>query len=89
MQERKAKTLTGVVISRSGDKSVKIAIDYKIPHPKYGKYVRKRTKLGVHDAKNQCNIGDVVEVAQCRNYSKSKSYRLVSVLKKAIQEQAV
>ena len=89
MQERKAKTLTGVVISRSGDKSVKIAIDYKVPHPKYGKYVRKRTKLGVHDAKNQCNIGDVVEVAQCRNYSKSKSYRLVSVLKKAVQEQAV
>lgn len=86
MQEGKVKTLTGVVISRSGDKSVKIAIDYKVRHPKYGKYVRRRIKLGVHDVKNQCTIGDVVEVAQCRPCSKTKNYRLVNVLQKAAQE---
>lgn len=88
MQERKAKTLTGQVISRSGDKSVKVAIDYKIPHPKYGKYVRRRSKLGVHDAKNQCSVGDIVEIAQCRSMSKTKNYRLVGILQKAVQEQA-
>jgi small subunit ribosomal protein S17 len=78
--------LTGVVVSRSGDKSVKIAIAYKIKHPKYGKYIRKRTKLGVHDEKNQCGVGDKIEITQCRPISKSKSHRLVKVLAKAAQE---
>jgi len=83
VQERKIKTLTGLVISRSGDKSVKVAIDYKIRHPKYGKYVRRRTKLGVHDERNQCGVGDLVEITQCRPISKSKSHRLIKVLAKA------
>lgn len=87
MQESKAKTLTGVVISRSGDKSVKVAIDYKIRHPKYGKYVRRRIKLGVHDSKNQSGVGDLVEIVQCSPRSKTKNYRLVNVLQKAVQEQ--
>ncbi len=83
MQERKIKSLTGLVVSRSGDKSVKVAIDYKIRHPKYGKYVRRRTKLGVHDERNQCGVGDLVEITQCRPISKSKSHRLIRVLVKA------
>ena len=77
------KILTGKVVSRSGDKSVKVAIDYKIKHPKYGKYMRRRTKLGVHDESNQCGVGDLIEITQCRPISKSKSYRLVKVLSKA------
>ncbi len=89
MQENKAKTLTGIVISRSGDKSVKVAIDYKIPHAKYGKYVKRRTTFGVHDEKNQCGVGDLVEVASCRKHSKTKSYRLISVIQKAVQEAVV
>ncbi|MFA5422349.1 MAG: 30S ribosomal protein S17 [Phycisphaerae bacterium] len=83
MQERKLKILTGVVVSRSGDKSVKVAIAYKIKHPKYGKYIRRRTKIGVHDEKNQCGIGDKVEIAECRPISKSKNHRLVKVVAKA------
>ncbi len=86
MQERKIKSLTGVVVSRSGDKSVKVAIDYKIKHPQYGKYVRRRTKLGVHDERNQCGVGDLVEITQCRPISKSKSHRLIKVLAKAAEE---
>jgi len=86
VQERKLKTLTGLVVSRSGDKSVKVAIDYKVRHPKYGKYMRKRTRLGVHDERNQCGVGDVVEIVQCRPISKSKSHRLVKVLAKAEKE---
>ena len=83
MQEHRIKTLTGLVVSRSGDKSVKVAIDYKIKHPKYGKYVKRRMKLGVHDERNQCEVGDMVEITQCRPISKSKSHRLVKVLAKA------
>ena len=86
MQDKKLKTVTGVVVSSSGDKSIRVAIDYKVKHPKYGKYVKRRTKLGVHDEQNQAAIGDVVELAQCRPCSKTKSWRLVKVLEKAVQE---
>ena len=80
------KTVTGRVISKSGNKSIKIAIDFKVKHPKYGKYVKRRTKLSVHDEHNQAGLGDVVDVAQCRPCSKTKSWRLVSVLQKAAKE---
>jgi len=83
MQQEKMKTLTGIVISNSGDKSIRVAVDFKIKHPKYGKYVKRRTKLGVHDDRNQAAVGDRVEVAECRPYSKTKSWRLVRVLEKA------
>ena len=62
MQERKLKTLTGRVISNSGNKSIRVAIDFIVRHPKYGKYIRRRTKLGVHDERNQAGSGDLVEV---------------------------
>jgi len=75
-----------VVISNSGDKSIKIAVDYKIKHPVYGKYVKRRTKFGVHDEHNKAGKGDLVEVAQCRPYSKTKNWRLVRVVKKAPEE---
>ena len=84
MQDQKLKTLTGVVTKNSGDKSVKVAIDYKVRHPKYGKYIRRRTKLSVHDELNQSGVGDVIEIAECRPRSKTKSWRLVKVLKKAV-----
>ena len=86
MKGQKLKTVTGVVVSNSGDKSIKIAIDFKVKHPKYGKYVKRRTKLGVHDEHNKAGIGDVVEVAECRPYSKTKSWRLIKVLVKVVQE---
>lgn len=84
--DSKIKTRTGTVISKSGDKSIVIAIDYKIKHPKYGKYVKRRTKLYVHDEQNQAEIGDVVDVAQCSPMSKTKSWRLVTVSQKAVRE---
>ena len=79
------KTKSAVVINKSGNKSIIVAIDYKVKHPKYGKYVKRRTKLGVHDEANQANVGDLVEITQCRPCSKSKSWRLVRVLTKAVQ----
>jgi len=86
MQNPKLKTITGVVISSSGDKSIKVAVDFKVKHPKYGKYIKRRTKLGVHDEHNRADVGDLVEVAECRPYSKTKSWRLINVLEKAVQK---
>ena len=85
MQDLKLKTLTGVVVSNSGDKSVRVVIDYRVKHPKYGKYVKRSTKIGVHDEHNQSDVGDLVEIAQCRPYSRSKSWRLLRVVEKAVK----
>ena len=84
MQERKTKILTGVVISKSGRKSIKVAIDRRVKHPKYGKYIRHRTKLGVHDEHEKAQVGDLVEIAECRPISKTKSWRLVRIAQRAV-----
>ncbi len=86
MQDKKTKTLTAVVRSISGDKSIKVTMDYKVKHPKYGKYVKRRTTLGVHDEGNKAGVGDLVEIAECRPLSKTKNWRLVSIVQKAAQE---
>jgi small subunit ribosomal protein S17 len=85
MQERKLKTLTAVVVSNSGDKSVKVTIDFKVKHPKYGKYIKRRTKIGVHDEHNQSGVGDLVEITECRPHSKTKSWRLVRIVQRAVE----
>ncbi len=85
MPDSKPKTLTAAVVSKSGDKSVTVAIDYKVKHPKYGKYMKRRTKLTVHDEHNQSGVGDVVEIAQCRPCSKRKSWRLLKIVQKVEQ----
>jgi len=85
MQERELKTLTGVVTSNSGSKSLKVEINLLVRHPKYGKYMKRRTKLAVHDQHNQGRVGDVVEIAECRPYSKTKSWRLLRVVEKAVE----
>ena len=85
MPDSKVKTLTAAVVSKSGDKSVTVAIDYKVKHPKYGKYMKRRTKLAVHDEHNQSGVGDVVEIAQCRPCSKRKSWRLLKIVQKVEQ----
>ncbi|MBL7185345.1 MAG: 30S ribosomal protein S17 [Phycisphaerae bacterium] len=85
MPDSKVKTLTAAVVSKSGDKSVTVAIDYKVKHPKYGKYISRRTKLAVHDEHNQSGVGDVVEIAQCRPCSKRKSWRLLKIVQKVEQ----
>ena len=82
---KKIKTLTGVVASKSGDKSIRVTIEYRVKHPKYNKYIRRRTKLAVHDERNVCGVGDVVEITESRPYSKTKSWRVVQVTQKAVQ----
>ena len=81
--QKEAKTLTGVVSSNSGNKSIRVTIEYKVKHPKYGKYIRRSTKLHVHDEDNTCQEGDKVTIEQCRPLSKSKSWRLVDVVERS------
>jgi len=83
-KEKETKTLTGVVSSKSGDKSIRVTIEYKVKHAKYGKYIKRRVKVGVHDELNVSGVGDLVEITECRPYSKTKSWRVVRVLQKAI-----
>jgi len=86
-QNRKPlKKVRGTVVSRSGEKSISIVLNYKIKHPVYGKYISKRTKFGVHDERNEAGVGDVVDVVECRPISKTKSWRLVKIIEKAIIE---
>jgi small subunit ribosomal protein S17 len=87
MQEQKVKTTEAVVIGKSGSKSIKVSMDYVFKHPKYGKFLKRQTKLMVHDELNEAGVGDVVEIAECRPYSKTKNWRLVRILTKAVQEQ--
>jgi len=77
------RTLTGSVTSDAMDKSITVTIERRIKHPVYGKYIRRSSKLHVHDENNECNKGDVVVIEQCRPMSKTKSWRLVEVVEKA------
>lgn len=83
-QRTQRKTQIGFVSSRSGDKSIKVTIAYKTPHPLYHKVVNRQTVLHVHDEKNETKIGDKVEVMETRPISRMKRWRVVSVLQKAI-----
>jgi len=78
------KTQVGFVSSRSGDKSIKVTVAYKTPHPLYHKVVNRQTVLHVHDEANETRVGDKVEVMETRPLSRLKRWRVVSVLQKAV-----
>ena len=73
----------GVVDSISGAKTVRVVVNELVKHPLYGKYVRRRSKFLVHDAKCEAKVGDTVQIAPCRPMSKRKSWRLVRVVRPA------
>jgi small subunit ribosomal protein S17 len=74
----------GVVTSNARDKSCKVEIQFSEKHPKYGKYVRKRTVIQAHDANNETNLGDKVEITECRPISKTKSWVVTRVVESAV-----
>lgn len=82
-EEKVLRTQTGSVISDRMDKTVTVLIERKVKHPLYGKFVKKSTKLHVHDENNECSIGDVVRITECRPISRSKSWKLVEIVEKA------
>jgi small subunit ribosomal protein S17 len=73
-------TRTGVVTSDKRDKTRTVVFDFQIKHPKYGKYLKGRTRLQVHDEKNISHTGDLVEVSECKPVSKSKQWSLVKII---------
>ncbi len=84
MSENKlVRTLTGKVVSDKMDKSVVVMIERRVKHPVYGKIVNKSTKVKAHDENNECNLGDLVTIAESRPISKTKSWTLVKIEERA------
>src|ERR1700752_3953603 len=77
------RTITGVVASDKGNKTIKVVVNYQTKHPKYGKYLKRRTVLHAHDEKNEAKEGDRVEIAECRPLSKTKHHRLLRIVQRA------
>jgi len=83
MEERNLrKSRSGVVTSNKMDKTITVAVERKVKHPIYGKFIKKTTKLHAHDEKNECSEGDVVKIMETRPLSKTKRWRLVEVIEK-------
>lgn len=83
MERNLRKERVGQVVSNKMQKGITVAVDRKVKHPIYGKFVRKTTKLTAHDENNDCNIGDTVKVMETRPMSKSKRWRLVEIIERA------
>ncbi|GAC20511.1 30S ribosomal protein S17 [Paraglaciecola arctica] len=83
MTEQTFRTVQGRVVSNKMEKSITVAVERKVKHPIYGKFIKRTTKLHAHDETNQCNQGDVVTIRECRPLSKSKNWTLVEVITKA------
>lgn len=73
----------GVVVSNEMDKSIIVAVERKVKHPKYGKFIKKTSKFVAHDDKNDCNAGDTVKIMETRPLSKTKNWRLVGIVERA------
>lgn len=79
----KRKTLIGTVTSRSGNKSVKVTIAYKIPHPRYTKVINRKTVVHAHDESDETKVGDKVLIMETRPLSKLKRWRITQVVEAA------
>jgi small subunit ribosomal protein S17 len=77
------KTRIGVVSSNKMNKTVVVAVERKVQHPIYGKFLKKTTRFHAHDEKNECSVGDVVRIMESRPLSKTKRWRLVEIVEKA------
>ena len=84
MEERGLrKTRIGVVVSDKMDKTITVAVKYRVRHPLYGKIINRTAKLKAHDENNECGIGDTVRLMETRPLSRDKRWRLVEIIEKA------
>jgi small subunit ribosomal protein S17 len=83
-QNKAVRTLTGRVISDKMEKSAVVLVERRVPHPLYGKYIRRSTKLHIHDENNECKEGDTVTIQECRPVSRTKSWKLVEVVERPV-----
>ena len=78
----KKSSIIGKVVSASMDKSISVALERRIKHPLYNKYISKTTKIMAHDQNNDCKVGDIVSLNEIRPISKRKSWALSEIIKK-------
>ena len=83
VERKNRKSRIGLVVSDKMDKTITVAVERKVKHPFYGKFLKKTTKFHAHDESNQCGVGDTVRIMETRPLSKSKRWRLVEVIEKA------
>jgi small subunit ribosomal protein S17 len=83
MERGSRKEIIGTVVRNKMDKSIVVTVERKVMHPKYGKFVKKTSKFFAHDEKNECNMGDIVQIMETRPLSKLKRWRLVQIVEKA------
>ena len=79
------RTIEGRVVSSKMHKTVTVLLERQVPHPLYGKIVRRSTKVHAHDEDGQCKEGDLVRITECRPMSKTKNWRVVEVVARAVQ----
>lgn len=83
MERNERKERIGKVISNKMQKTITVAVDRKVKHPIYGKFVNRTTKFKAHDEENTAGIGDTVRIMETRPLSKDKRWRLVEIVEKA------
>ena len=84
-QENNVRTITGKVVSDKMDKTITVLVERRVKHELYGKYITRSTKLHAHDENNDCNEGDTVAIVESRPISKTKTWKLQSIVEKATQ----
>jgi small subunit ribosomal protein S17 len=83
-ENKLVRTLAGRVISDKMEKSAVVLVERRVQHPLYGKYIRRSTKLHIHDENNECKVGDTVTIQECRPISRTKSWKLVEVVERPV-----
>ncbi len=85
-RKRNRRVEVGIVDRASMDKTRRVRIEFQVRHPKYGKFIKRRSFLTVHDENNVSGVGDQVQIMPCRPVSKTKQWKVVQVLAKAVGE---
>ena len=84
-EKKNARLLSGRVSSNKMQKTITVVVERQVQHPLYGKFIRRRTKLHAHDETNECGLGDLVLIEECRPLSKRKSWRLQKIIERATE----
>src|SRR5512139_3657919 len=82
------RTVSGTVVSDRMDKTITVLIERRVQHPVYGKIIRRSSKVHAHDENNECRVGDLVTVVECRPLSKTKTWTLVSIDERPVRVDA-
>jgi len=83
-ENKLVRTVAGRVVSDKMEKSAVVLVERRVRHPLYGKYIRRSTKVHIHDENNECKVGDTVTIQECRPISRTKSWKLVEVVERPV-----